>query len=89
MCKQHCENYKPFGKKECYKNKCDTCECKDCNDNNDCETRIAKCLYCKHVKITGGWAYGYSTCTYTSADQTYPCETGTIAVNTAIPGNHI
>ena len=88
MCKQHCENYKPFGKKECYKNKCDTCECKNCNDNNDCETRIAKCLYCKHVKISY-WTYTYPSSIYTQTDWPNSYATGTITTNTAIPGNHI
>ena len=67
MCKD-CTNYKPLGKKSCYKNKCEGCDCKNCPDSKDCETRQAKCGYCKF--IPNGWTITYP---YTNTPTiTYP-----------------
>ena len=38
--------YVPNYHKECYRNKCDACDCRTCGDKRLCETRINKCSYC-------------------------------------------
>ena len=53
MC-DDCVNYKkqepikfPIGgHKECYKNSCDDCACRSCNDFQECDNK--KCSYCKY-----------------------------------------
>lgn len=72
MCGKDCENYKPVGKKACYKNKCDGCDCRSCSDNSDCETRISKCFFCKHTKPKYTWTYTTPTITYPGYPITVP-----------------
>lgn len=50
--------YMPLYHKECYRNKCESCECRTCADRNNCDTRIAKCSFCKFTYYwTGGVTY--------------------------------
>lgn len=69
-CKEKCENFKPSGKPDCYKNKYSCCACRACEHNSDCETRIGKCLYCQHVK-TQTTSYPYYPY-YPNTSPTYP-----------------
>ena len=58
MCEE-CLNYKKVEKKEhesCYRNRCDGCKCKNCNDFAECDSADKKCSYCKfHSTTTTSW----------------------------------
>lgn len=62
MCEE-CKNYekKPIsimGHKDCYKNRCDGCRCRNCNDFNECDSPDKKCGYCKYKQsYTITWPY--------------------------------
>jgi hypothetical protein len=51
-------------KKECYKNKCDGCECRSCPDFENCESR--KCPSCKFRGYTSTITYPYGGATWTT-----------------------
>ena len=72
MC-DDCMNYKKQGPvkfpigghKECFKNRCDDCKCRSCNDFQECDNK--KCSYCKYH----GYNYPMYQTTYT---YTYPSQ---------------
>ncbi len=56
--------------KECYKNKCEGCTCRNCNDFNECDSSDKKCGYCKHRQTyTVTWPYQQS---YTAVAPAHP-----------------
>ena len=65
---EECLNYKKVEKKEhesCYRNRCDGCKCKNCNDFAECDSADKKCSYCKFHN-TNIWSGGTAqTATWT------------------------
>jgi hypothetical protein len=51
-------------KKECYKNKCEGCDCRYCNDFENCDAK--KCCSCKFRGYTSTVTYPYGGVTWTT-----------------------